>query len=100
MSNYRVVDKDKKATWVINQGEHRLPDYGRQAEIPGSDLVILEPGEPTRIIYNDFLKANPTIVEIEDPTQSEGIVVKEKKVETTKAKAGDGDKPADDKPAA
>jgi len=85
MSDFKVVDK--KGAWLINTGETRIPDYIRQAENPGEELVILEPGVPTRIVHSDFLKGQPVVREIEDPTTSEGIVFKEPKAEAAAAPA-------------
>lgn len=81
MSDYKIVDKSKDAVWVLNQGEYRIPDYARHSDNPGTDLIMLEPGVPTKIKFSDALRANTTLVEIEDPTQSEGIVIKAPKAE-------------------
>jgi hypothetical protein len=67
--HFKIIDK--KGEWVLNTGEVRLPDYQRQVDTPGSDLVILEPGVPTRIVRSDFLKAQPLLRLIEDPTDGE-----------------------------
>lgn len=72
----KIIDKTKDAVWVLNQGEFRVPDYVRQSDNPGEALVILEPGVPTKIVFSDALRANTVLVEIEDPTQTDGIVVK------------------------
>lgn len=77
MSDFKIIDKDKTAVWVLNQGEFRVPDYARHAENPGTDLVIIEPGTPTKINFTESLRANTVLVEIEDPTSGD-IVVKTK----------------------
>jgi hypothetical protein len=69
MSDFTVIDK--KGEWILNTGENRVPDYLRQAETPGSTLVILEPGVPTKIIMSQFLLDQPTLQAIEDPTDGE-----------------------------
>lgn len=88
MSDFKIVDKDKKAEWVLNTSEIRIPDYVRHADNPGSDLIILEPGVPTKIVVSAYLEGQEVIKRIEDPTQSDGIVFKvpkeEAKVEITK----------------
>lgn len=84
MSNFKVIDKD--GAWVLNTGETRIPDYVRQHSTPGSELVILEPGEPTKIALSEFLKGQPNLREIEDPTSGE-IVFKEAKADAPKADA-------------
>lgn len=73
MSDFKIVDKDKKAVWVLNTGEIRIPDYVRQAESPGTELVILEPGVPTKILLSTYLKGQDLIKRIKDPTQGDGI---------------------------
>lgn len=65
--DFKVIDKD--GVWLVNQGEHPLPDYGRAGEIQGSDLVILAPGVPTKIKHSEFLKAQPTVVETDNPLE-------------------------------
>ena len=89
--NFKIVDKDKKAEWVINTSDARVPDYVRHSENPGTELIIIEPGVPTKIILSDYLKGQEVLKLIEDPTQSEGIVFKVEKaaelVKTDKAAA-------------
>lgn len=78
MSDFKVIDK--KGEWVLNTGESRIPDYVRQAETPGEELVIIEPGVPTKIVVSEFLKQQTTLRLIEDPTNGD-IVFKEPKAE-------------------
>lgn len=77
MSDFKIIDKDKNAAWVLNQGEFRVPDYTRHAENPGTELVMIEPGTPTKIHFTESLRANTVLVEIEDPTNGE-IIIKTK----------------------
>jgi len=65
MSEFKVIDKD--GVWVMNTGESRVPDYVRHAENPGTELIIIEPGIPTKIKLSDYLKAQPTLIEVSDP---------------------------------
>lgn len=82
----KIIDK-KTGSWVYNQGEHRIPDYVRQCD-HGGDLVIIEPGVPTKIDFTESLRANTNLIEIEDPTQTDGIVPKAPEAE--KPKSGKG----------
>lgn len=78
--DYKIIDKSKTAVWVYNQGEFRVPDYVRQAENPGTELIMIEPHTPTQIEFSKSLRANPQLIEIENPTTTDGIVPKDEKV--------------------
>lgn len=75
MSDFKIIDKDKKAEWILNTSEIRVADYVRHADNPGSEMIILEPGVPTKIIMSPYLDAQEVIKRIEDPTQGEGGIV-------------------------
>lgn len=67
---------DKKGSWVINAGEFPLPDYDRQTNNPGSELILLQPGEPTKIIISDYLRGQPMLRFMDaDPVTGEAIEV-------------------------
>lgn len=59
MSEFTIVDK--KGQWVLNTSEFGLADHQRQSDNPGSTLVIIQSGVPTRIDLNDYLRAQPTL---------------------------------------
>lgn len=76
MSDFKVVDK--KGEWILNVSEARIPDYSRD------EVVIIEPGVPTRIVMTAYLDGQPTLRRIEDPTEGE-IRFKEVKAEPAQA---------------
>jgi hypothetical protein len=59
VSEFKIIDK--KGVWVVNGSEFALPDYVRHGENPGSELVMLQPGVPTKILLSDFLKSQATL---------------------------------------
>lgn len=74
MSEFKIIDK--KGVWVKNNSEFGLPDYPRQSENPGTELIVLQPGVPTKIELSDFLKAQETLELLTvDPTTGEEIGV-------------------------
>lgn len=62
----KVIDSD--GVWIQNVGDFRIPDYGRAEAEPGTDLEFYEPGVPTKVKMSAWIKGQPTLVEIEDPT--------------------------------
>lgn len=87
MNEIKMIDK--QGEWVLNTGESRIPDYVRHAENPGTELIIIEPGVPTKIVLSAFLKGQPTLRQIEDPTEGE-IKFKVSKDDAPKAEAKAG----------
>lgn len=72
MSEFKIVDK--KGQWVLNTTEFPLPDHQRQGENPGSELIQIAPGVPTKIELNDYLRGQPTLVLMtDDPVTGEPI---------------------------
>lgn len=52
-----------KTTWLVNKGTFRLID--------ADSGKILEPGEPVKMVYGDYLKGQPTVVICADPNDDE-----------------------------
>lgn len=65
MSDIKVIDKD--GDWVINRGEYPLADHQRLTENPNTTLVLIQPGVPTQIKLNTYLKGQPTLEQIDSP---------------------------------
>lgn len=92
MSDVRMIDK-KSGTWVTNTSEFPLADHGRHAANPGSELIVIAPGQPTKIDLNDYLRGQPTLVRMtEDPVTGEPIApeVVAEPVEGAPADGGEG----------
>lgn len=72
MSEFTVIDK--KGVWVTVSGDFPLPDYQRHNDNPGTELVVLQPGMPTKIELNDFLRAQANLqILTVDPVTGEEI---------------------------
>lgn len=66
MSDMKVIDKED-GEWVINTGDYGLPDYARHAANPGTELIIIQPGIPTKIVMSGYLKEQTTLKPCDDP---------------------------------
>jgi len=77
-----VIDKD--GAWVVHTGAFRLPHALRTG-------INLEPGVPTKVTHDDWLKGQPTVKACSDPMEGP-VEVEMVKVETPlKAAAKPGD---------
>ncbi len=70
----KVIDKD--GVWLQNTGQFRIPDYDRAAAEPNAPMVFYEPGEATKVRLSDFIKAQPALVEIDDPMDAPQVKTK------------------------
>ena len=74
--DFRMIDK-KTGVWVRSTSEFGLADHGRQETHPGSALIVLQPGQATKIDLNGYLRGQPTLeVLTVDPISGEDIVEK------------------------
>jgi hypothetical protein len=69
----RIIDK--KGTWVRNAGEFALPDYPRGTETPDGQMVMLQPGEPTKVNVSDYLKGQPMLQHLRQVEDGEFEVI-------------------------
>ncbi len=74
MSDFKVIDKTKEAKWYVNRGLFPLPDGSRHG-------VRFEPGVPTKVEPNAWMKGQPLLVECPDPMSADAEEAMPKQIE-------------------
>lgn len=66
MRDFKVIDKDGE--WLVNTSPFRLAHTRSE-----TDIVVLESGVPTKIVHDEWLKGQSTVVVCPDPMSDEPI---------------------------